>query len=82
MGTGVRILWNVVMGLLIVKEAITFDYHHFRRLGRKFWRPGPEKWALSPPESRALHRCLLWIILLLIGNVLISLGGLIRTALR
>jgi len=80
MDFGIRLLWNILMGLLIVREAVTFDYHHFKRLGRKFWRPGPEKWAFSPPERRAIHRCFLWLILLIIGHALISLAGLIRTA--
>ncbi|MBN2431914.1 MAG: hypothetical protein JXQ27_10575 [Acidobacteria bacterium] len=81
MGSGIRLLWNIVMGLFIVKEAVTFDYHHFKRLGRKFWRPGPEKWAFSLPERRAFHRCFLWIIVMIIGNALISLARLLREAL-
>lgn len=62
--------WNVVMALLLVVEAIRFDLHHFRRLGRRVFRRSPETWNLSAPERAALQRFLFWLAVDLCGNVL------------
>jgi len=64
-----RILWNIILGILILGEAIRFDVHHFKRLKGRIFRRSEEKWNLSHPEKRALHRFLMWGAVDVAGNV-------------
>ena len=64
-----RILWNIILGILILVEAVRFDVLHYKRLKGRIFRCSEEKWNLSHPEKRAFHRFLMWSALDVAGNV-------------
>jgi hypothetical protein len=76
MGT-IQIGWNLLILAWLLVEAARFDYHHFKRLGRRgVFRWSAAKWDFSPPERGALQRFLLALAVGLAGNALLAaLGG-------
>jgi hypothetical protein len=71
--SAIRIGWNLLILLWLLVEAARFDYHHFKRLGRRgVFRWSREKWDFGPPERQALHRFLLALSVGLIGNALLA----------
>jgi len=70
----IRIVWNILFFLSILREGIVFDYYHFRRVGWFLFRKSDvDRWDFSKNERQALARFFLWTTLLLMGNAVISL---------
>jgi hypothetical protein len=69
----IRISWNILLFLAILREGIVFDYYHFRRVGWFLFRKSQvDRWDFSNNERQALTRFVLWTSLLLTGNAVIS----------